>query len=89
MQIAQSILRFLQQPVLVLDEALCPVTANPAFQQAFGLDGEVLEGTALREFIQGPSCQPRLCSPSRPVRMSWKASKSCACCRPADDSTCS
>ena len=60
MTIAESILRFLQQPVLVLDETLRPVIANPAFFQLFDLSPADLEGEFISELIHGQICEPSL-----------------------------
>ena len=60
MTIAESILRFLQQPVLVLDETLRPVIANPAFFQLFDLSPADLEGEFITELIGGQICEPSL-----------------------------
>lgn len=60
MKIAESILQFLQQPVLVLDKTLQPVTANLAFFQLFGLPPTGLEDKDVRELIYGNLCEPAL-----------------------------
>lgn len=67
MQIAETILKFLQQPVLVLDEALRPVMANPAFRQVFELAEADFGGTTLHELFLGQAFQPRLETVLEPV----------------------
>lgn len=61
MKIAESILRSLQQPILVLDGNLQPVIANPAFNQMFDLSSADLEEKQFFfELIYGEICVPSL-----------------------------
>ncbi len=60
MKVAESILRSLQQPVLVLDKTLQPLIANPAFFQMFGLPPTSLDGEYISELISGKICKPSL-----------------------------
>lgn len=60
MKLAESILRSLQQPILVLDATLRPMIANPAFFPMFGLSPTDLEGKYISELIDGEICKPSL-----------------------------
>jgi PAS domain S-box-containing protein len=60
MKIAESILKSLQQSVLVLDGTLRPVIANPAFFQMFELSPTDLEGKFIPELMLGEICEPSL-----------------------------
>jgi signal transduction histidine kinase len=60
MKIAESILRALAEPVLVLDESLRAVMANPAFYEALRIAPGHLEGKSVQELIAGENGEPRL-----------------------------
>jgi PAS domain S-box-containing protein len=60
MKIAESILTALAVPVLVLDESLRAVLANPAFHETLKVAPRQLEGRSVQEFITGESGEPRL-----------------------------
>ena len=62
MKIVESILKSLQQSVLVLDGTLKPVIANPAFFQLFELSITDLNGEHISELISGEICKPSLCT---------------------------
>jgi PAS domain S-box-containing protein len=57
---AESILRSLSEPILVLDENRRAVVANPAFYQTLQIAQGQLEGKLIQELISGESCQPHL-----------------------------
>jgi len=60
MKIAESILRTLSEPVLVLDGSLRAIMANPAFYEALEIAPRQLEALPVQELIAGESSQPRL-----------------------------
>ena len=57
---AESILRKLTEPVLVLDESLWAVFANPAFYETLQLEAGDLEGKSVKDIFVGENGQPRL-----------------------------
>ncbi len=60
MKAAESILKALGVPVLVLDESLRAVMANPAFHKTLKVAPRQLKGKSVQELIAGESGQPRL-----------------------------
>lgn len=60
MKTAESILNALAEPVLLVDNTLCAVMANPAFLQAFGIQRTELIGTPASELMSGESSQARM-----------------------------
>jgi signal transduction histidine kinase len=60
MKTAESILTALRAPVLILDESLRAVLANPAFNKTFKADPRQLKGKSLQELITGKGSGPRL-----------------------------
>ncbi|MFO7974441.1 MAG: ATP-binding protein [Candidatus Hydrogenedentota bacterium] len=60
MKTAESILTALSVPVLVLDESLRAVLANPAFHKTLRIAPRQLKGKSVEEFITGESGEPRL-----------------------------
>ena len=57
---AESIVRTLSEPVLVLDYSLRAVLANPAFYSALEITPGELEGKSIKELIGGEDGRPRL-----------------------------
>ena len=57
---AESILRRLAEPVLVLDESLRAVFANPAFYETLQLEPGDLEGKSVEDVFVGENGRPRL-----------------------------
>lgn len=56
MRTAESILNALTGPVLLLDESLCAVRANPAFYQTLEIAPAALAGTKIQDLLQtGPA----------------------------------
>ncbi|MDX9972858.1 MAG: ATP-binding protein [FCB group bacterium] len=60
MQIAESILRTLTEPVLVLDETFRAIMANPAFYQTLQITPGELEGKQVQKLIAGENGNPHL-----------------------------
>lgn len=60
MKTAESILKTLHQPVLVLDRTLRPLIANPAFYHTFGLASTDLDQRFINAFVFGKGCEPPL-----------------------------
>ena len=60
METAKSILKELTVPVIVLDESLRVVVANPAFHRTLKTVPEQVEGKPIRKFITETSTEPRL-----------------------------
>lgn len=60
MKTAESILTALSVPVLVLDESLRAVMANPAFHTTFKVATRQFKGKSVEELITGESGEPRL-----------------------------
>jgi signal transduction histidine kinase len=59
-KIAETILRSLSEPILVLDETHRAVVANPAFYQTLQIAPGQLEGKRIQELIFGESGQPHV-----------------------------
>ena len=60
METAESILSALSQPVLVVDGALRPLIANPAFCKMLGLDAKRASRRVIDGFVSGDGCRPPL-----------------------------
>jgi two-component system sensor kinase len=60
MQIAESILNSLAEPILILDSALRAVVANPAFHYAFRIEPADLPMKPLKEILAEETCQPQI-----------------------------
>jgi PAS domain S-box-containing protein len=59
-KIAETILRSLSEPILVLDDTHRAVVANPAFYQTLQIAPGQLEGKRIQELIFGESGQPHV-----------------------------
>lgn len=60
METAETILSALSQPVLVVDGALRPLIANPAFCEMLGLDAKRASRRVIDGFVSGDGCRPPL-----------------------------
>ena len=67
MKTAESILKALREPVLVLDGTLRAKMANPAFYKALQIVPGQLEGTSIQELISDQNGQPHLRTVFEPV----------------------
>lgn len=60
MNVAESILETLNEPVLVLDASLKAVVANPAFYKALQIKQGMLEGVRIQELVASEHADPQL-----------------------------
>jgi PAS domain-containing protein len=74
-EIAESILDALGEPVLVLDNTLRAVMANPAFCRALQIPAGSLKGKKVNEFVSGKNGSRQLIfwNPWLQQTVTWKA----------------